>query len=74
MNNNYYSPLLSFLWSIAIHVRRGCAGQGSGGILRVHWNCAGEESNLLNCSMVENDGIALACIDHKMDAGVYCSG
>ena len=52
-----YSPYLSFL---AIHVRRGCAGQGSGGILRVHWNCAGEESNLLNCSMVENDGIALS--------------
>jgi hypothetical protein len=64
-----------FVWSIAIHVRRGCTGQGSGGILRVRWNCNGEEPNLLNCSMVENNRTKYSdCIDHKTDAGVYCSG
>ena len=67
---------MSFCWSIAIHVRRGCAGQGSGGILRVQWNCTGEEENLLNCSMMERNGTDLLvdCTSHKTDAGVYCSG
>lgn len=57
-------------------MRRGCAGQGSGGILRVQWNCTGEEENLLNCSMVERNGTDLLvdCTSHKTDAGVYCSG
>ena len=60
--------LVAFL-SIAIHVRRGCTAQGTGGILQVRWLCTGEESRLLNCSAQ-----VIAECDHKRDAGVYCSG
>ena len=56
--------------AVAIPVRRGCAGQGSGGIFTGSvWRCDGSESKLLDC----NRNNSTLC-DHNRDAGVYCSG
>ena len=55
---------------LAIHVKRGCAGQGprSQGIIQVVWRCTGREANLLECNNQSRE------CDHRRDAGVYCSG
>ena len=53
---------------IAIHTRRGCSGRGSGEIIEVVWDCQGDEVKLLDCMRDSRN------CDHRMDAGVYCSG
>ena len=60
---------------LAIHVRRGCAGQGSGSMRIIgngeFWKCDGDELCLLDVDCRHNSRIMC---DHRMDAGVYCSG
>ena len=58
---------------IAIFVRRSCAGQGSGGIVKKGWECTGDEERLEDCSTAEADPEIRVC-DHRTEAGVYCSG
>ena len=57
----------------ATYVRRGCAGQGAENqsVLRVEWNCSGDELKLLDCNKVT---ISSSRCDHRRDSGVYCSG
>ena len=53
----------------AVYVRRGCAGQGSTRhIIEVQWKCTGNEQRLVDCQRGNK------MCDHRMDAGVYCSG
>ena len=46
-------------------------GEGSGDIWLTNVNCAGTESNLLQCN---HPGLGIENCDHREDAGVICSG
>ena len=53
-------------------MRRSCAGQGAGDIIKKEWKCRGSESNLTECDTTP-DPPSRVC-DNRTEAGVYCSG
>ena len=57
---------------LAVFVRRSCAGQGTGDIIKNEWNCGGKESNLKECDTIQP--IPSRVCDNRTEAGVYCSG
>ena len=57
---------------LATFVRRSCAGQGSGDIIKKEWNCGGSESSLTECDTTQP--IPIRVCDNRTEAGVYSSG
>ena len=68
------STTLHTFCTIAVPEMNGVVfGKGSGGILKVQWNCLGTESDILNCSRP----LRPACGNDdpsERAAGVYCFG